>query len=68
VFFPLHQLPPVAQRIAWCLPLAHAASLARGITLGDPMPWPWLSAGVLLAYGALGLALAASLARRRLTR
>lgn len=68
VFFPLHQLPLVAQRIAWCLPLAHAASLARGITLGDPMPWPGLSALVLAAYGCAGIALAARIARRRLTR
>jgi lipooligosaccharide transport system permease protein len=66
VFFPLHSLPAVAQRIAWTLPLAHAASLARGITLGDPMPWPWLSVLVLGLYGALGLALAVLMARRRL--
>ena len=66
VFFPLHSLPVVAQRIAWTLPLAHAASLARGITLGDAMPWPWLSVLVLAAYGALGLALAVWIARRRL--
>jgi lipooligosaccharide transport system permease protein len=68
VFFPLHQLPPLAQRVAWFLPLAHAASLARGITLGDPMPNAVLSALVLVAYGLLGLSLAAFFARRRLTR
>ncbi|SRR5579871_690107 len=66
VFYPLHQLPPLAQHVAWALPLAHAASLARGITLGDPMPWPWLSVLVLVLYGAVGLALAARIARRRL--
>jgi lipooligosaccharide transport system permease protein len=68
VFYPLHQLPAVAQRIAWFLPLAHAASLARGITLGDPMPWPLLSAAVLAAYAAAGLFLAARIARRRLSK
>ena len=68
VFYPLHQLPVVAQRIAWFLPLAHAASLARGITLGDPMPWPLLSAAVLCAYAAVGLCLAARIARRRLSK
>ncbi len=68
VFYPLHQLPALAQRIAWCLPLAHAASLARGITLGDAMPWPLTSAAVLLLYGLLGLALAVRIARRRLSR
>lgn len=68
VFFPLYQLPQVAQSISWLLPLAHAASLARGLTLGDPMPWPWLSVAVLLGYGAGGAALAVAIARRRLMR
>jgi len=68
VFFPLHQLPAAAQQVAWFLPLAHAASLARGITLGDPMPMPLLSTLVLIAYGLLGLSLAAFFARRRLTK
>ena len=68
VFFPLHQLPVLAQKIAWVLPLSHATSLARGITLGDPMPRPFLSALVLVAYGLAGLALAAHIAKRRLTR
>jgi lipooligosaccharide transport system permease protein len=66
IYFPLSQLPPIAQAAAWALPLAHGASLARGITLGDPMPWPWLSVLVLLAYGAVGVSLAAWLTRRRL--
>ena len=68
IFFPLHSLPLAAQRVAWCLPLAHAASLARGLTLGDPMPWPFLSVLVLIAYGAIGVMLAANIARRRLTK
>jgi lipooligosaccharide transport system permease protein len=68
VFFPLHQLPALVQRLAWLLPLAHAASLARGLTLGDPMPWPWVSLAVLLAYGVGGVAIAAWIARRRLTK
>jgi lipooligosaccharide transport system permease protein len=68
VFFPLHQLPAPVQAVAWVLPLAHAASLARGLTLGDPMPWPWLSLAVLLAYGFAGVTIAAAIARRRLTR
>lgn len=68
VFFPLHQLPAAVQRVSWFLPLAHGASLARGITLGDPMPWPWMSALVLFAYGAGGAAIAVVIARRRLMR
>jgi lipooligosaccharide transport system permease protein len=66
IFFPLHQLPAVMQAVAWCLPLAHAASLARGLTLGDPMPWPWLSVLVLVAYGAAAVSVAAWLTHRRL--
>jgi len=68
VFYPLHSLPALAQRIAWALPLAHAASLARGLTLGDPMPWPVLSVLMLALYGALGLSLAVRVARHRLMR
>jgi lipooligosaccharide transport system permease protein len=68
VFFPLHNLPPVLQMVAWCLPLAHGASLARGLALGDPMPWPWLSALVLAAYGIVGVSIASRLAYRRLTK
>lgn len=68
VFFPLHQLPAPVQAVAWALPLAHAASLARGLTLGDPMPWPWVSLAVLLGYGFAGVTIAAATARRRLTR
>jgi lipooligosaccharide transport system permease protein len=68
IYFPLRQLPEVAQTVAWFLPLAHAASLARGLTLGDPMPWPLLSIAVLLAYGIVGVTLAAWLVRRRLSR
>ena len=68
IYFPLKQLPAVAQTVAWFLPLAHAASLARGLTLGDAMPWPALSVAVLLFYGVSGVTLAAWLVRRRLSR
>ncbi|MEZ5457893.1 MAG: ABC transporter permease [Steroidobacteraceae bacterium] len=68
IYFPLSQLPDAAQTAAWLLPLAHGASLARGLTLGDPMPWPALSVGVLLAYGLVGLAIAKHRVRQRLSR
>ena len=68
VFFPLQQLPAPLQTVAWCLPLSHAASLARGLVLGDPMPWPWLSVLVLATYGVAGVSIASRLAYRRLTK
>ena len=68
VYFPLRQLPRFLQQIAWLLPLAHGASLARGLALGDPMPWPWLSVMVLAVYAGAGIGAATWLARRRLTK
>jgi lipooligosaccharide transport system permease protein len=68
IFFPLHQLPGALQTVAWWLPLAHAASLARGLTLGEPIDHPWSSAAVLVAYGGVAVAIAAWLTRRRLTK
>lgn len=58
IYFPLRQLPEIAQHVAWWLPLAHAASLARGLTLGDPMPFPVLSTFVLMLYGISGVGVA----------
>jgi len=66
VYFPLRQLPQFLQAIAWALPLAHGAALARGLALGDPVGWPWLSVGVLVLYAAAGIVAATWLARRRL--
>ncbi len=68
IYFPLSQLPEAAQTAAWFLPLAHGASLARGLTLGDPMPWPLLSVAVLAGYGLVGLAIAKRRVRQRLSR
>jgi lipooligosaccharide transport system permease protein len=68
IYFPLSQLPEAAQTAAWFLPLAHAASLARGLTLGDPMPWPLISVAVLLVYGLVGLAISKRRVRQRLSR
>lgn len=39
VFFPLEQLPPVLQWIAWALPLTSVNSLMRTLTLGFPLQW-----------------------------
>lgn len=51
IYFPLRQLPEIAQHVAWWLPLAHAASLARGLTLV-------LSTFVLMLYGISGVGVA----------
>ena len=68
VYFPLDRFPEWVQAIAWALPLAHGVSLARGIALGDAMPWPLASVLVLVAYGVTGLVIAVRLTRRRLAR
>ena len=68
VFYPLAQLPPALQTLAYLLPLAHACSLLRGVTLGDPVAWPLLSLAVLLAYGVIGVTLASVVAARRLSK
>ena len=69
VFYPLAQLPRVLQTVAWFLPLAHACSLMRAVTLGDPLGAPaWVSVALLLAYGIGGVAIASRIAERRLTR
>jgi len=55
VFFPVEQLPPLLQGLAWALPLTSVNSLMRTLTLGFPFePWAvailaaWLVA--LVAY------------------
>jgi ABC-2 type transport system permease protein len=59
-FFPIKQMPWVLQVIVTCLPLTHTNYLLR-----DPFwePRALVSLGVLLAYSALGLALAIFLVR-----
>lgn len=68
VFYPLKQLPALLQHIAWALPLAHACSLMRGVTLGDPLAWPVLSVAVLVTYGLVGVVAASVIAQRRLSK
>jgi lipooligosaccharide transport system permease protein len=69
VFYPLAQLPRALQAAAWFLPLAHACSLMRAVTLGDPLGAPaTLSVLLLIAYGVGGVAIASAIAERRLTR
>ncbi len=66
-FFPLSLLPGWAQALAWCLPLTHGLTLARGLltagSSGGSMGPAWLSLGGITAvlcaagWGALVLAL-----------
>jgi lipooligosaccharide transport system permease protein len=66
VFFPASSLPAPVQAIAAALPLTHAVALARGITLGTPLPHAALDVAVLAVYGLCGVAVAATLVRRRM--
>lgn len=68
VFFPLHSLPPVLQKVALVLPLAHGALLARGLVFDDPIPHPVASLLLLAFYGVAGVTLSTWIAHRRLTR
>jgi len=66
-FFPIEQLPPPAQVIAYLTPLYHGTALTRGLILGPIDPLAGLGhAAVLLVYASIGLALADRLLRRRL--
>lgn len=66
VFFPLTQMPPAIQTLAWALPLTHAVALARPLITGVPPDHVLLHLGVLAAYGAGALTIAACLLKRRL--
>lgn len=66
-FFPVTQLPPVFEKIAYATPLWHGVTLARGLALGTIGAGPaLLHVGYLLLWVAGGAALAARGFRRRL--
>ncbi len=66
-FFPISQLPPLLQPIAFLTPLWHGVSLCRQIALGiGDMPLALLNLSVLLAFVCVGLALAGLTFARRL--
>ena len=68
VFFPITQLPPLIQPIAYLTPLWHGVALARAIALDvyDPV-LASVNVTVLTVYIALGLFAAMVTFRRRLT-
>ena len=68
VFFPLTQLPPIAQRAAHVLPLANAVELIRPAMLGRPATDVGLHLAVLAGYAIGGFLVCAWLFRRRMMR
>jgi lipooligosaccharide transport system permease protein len=68
VFFPVTQLPAVAQQITLLLPLAHAVELIRAAMLGRPVEDAALHVGVLAAYVIVPFIISAVLFRRRMMR
>ncbi|MGF6758775.1 ABC transporter permease [Paraburkholderia sp. GAS42] len=68
VFFPVTQLPAVAQQITLLLPLAHAVELIRPAMLGRPVEDAALHVGVLAAYVIVPFIISAMLFRRRMMR
>ncbi|TMD43096.1 MAG: ABC transporter [Chloroflexi bacterium] len=67
-FFPIHQLPKLLQDLAWLTPLAHAVTLARGLTTGHVASSAAIDMLVLLGYAAIGLVAATITMRRRLSK
>ncbi|MDE1184445.1 ABC transporter permease [Paraburkholderia sp.] len=68
VFFPVSQLPVVAQHITHLLPLSHAVDLIRPALLGRPLDHAALHVGVLVAYVIVAFGVSAVLFRRRMMR
>ncbi|AOJ62533.1 nodulation protein NodJ [Burkholderia ubonensis] len=68
VFFPLTQLPEIAQQAAHALPLAHAVELIRPAMLGRPASHVGLHVAALAAYAFGSFLLSARLFRRRMMR
>jgi lipooligosaccharide transport system permease protein len=76
VFFPIRQLPPVLEHIAYATPLWHGVDLCRGLAIGlGRGPGTALAAapgmtllhvGYLAAWAIAGTAAAAAIYRRRL--
>jgi lipooligosaccharide transport system permease protein len=66
-FFPVAQLPDSVRWLAYLTPLWHGVALTRGLALGrGSAPALLLHAGVLVALGVAGVAVARHTYRRRL--
>jgi lipooligosaccharide transport system permease protein len=66
VFFPITQLPALAQHITLLLPLSHAVELIRPAMLGRPVGNVALHVGVLVVYSVVPFFICAVLFRRRM--
>lgn len=66
VFFPLQQLPPLAQAAAQVLPLTHAVALSRPLMNGAVPDQVGLHVLVLALYAAISYAIARHLLNRRI--
>ncbi len=68
-FFPVDQLPDAVQPVVYLVPLWHGVELTRSLALGtEPaLAWP-LHLGVVVAVGALALAVGATTFSRMLRR
>jgi lipooligosaccharide transport system permease protein len=67
-FFPIQQLPFVAQWIAWTTPLAHGVALARSLTVGTLGATGAIHLAVIVTYAAAGLLAASFTLQRRLVK
>ncbi len=70
-FFPISNLPPLLQPIAWLSPLWHGVELTRGLALGTIGEQPLLAlvhVAVLVTLTAVGLAVAYRTIEARLVR
>jgi lipooligosaccharide transport system permease protein len=68
VFFPIAQLPALAQHITLVLPLSHAVELIRPAMLGREGSNVVLHVGVLVAYAVVPFFICTVLFRRRMMR
>lgn len=67
-FFPIDQLPGWLQPVALVTPMYHGVEMARAIVIGtEPAVAPWISIAYLTALTAIGLAIALSPMRKKLT-
>ena len=66
VFFPLEQLPALAQMAAQLLPLTHAVALSRPLMNGMLPDQAWLHGLVLLVYAGVSYAVARQLLIKRI--